>query len=148
MGLRGGLVAGAAGTTALDTITYLDMAIRGRQSSELPAKAADELAGDAHLPLGEADAHDARTQGLGALLGYAAGLSVGAGYGLLRTVVRVPWPVAAVGLAAAAMAAGDAPLTALGLTDPRDWDGASWISDIVPHLGYGVVTALAYEMSV
>jgi xanthosine utilization system XapX-like protein len=147
MGLGNGLAAGAAGTTALNVVTYLDMAVRGRPSSSMPADAAEELSDKAHVPLGDGKERDARKEGLGALLGYATGLSVGAAYGLLRTRVRVPWAVAAVGLGAVAMAGSDAPLTALGLTDPRDWPASSWVSDVVPHLAYGVVTAVAYELS-
>jgi hypothetical protein len=30
----------------------------------------------------------------------------------------------------------------LGVTDPRTWSVVDWISDLVPHFGYGVVTAL------
>jgi len=29
----------------------------------------------------------------------------------------------------------------LGVTDPRTWSRADWVSDIVPHLAYGAVTA-------
>lgn len=32
-------------------------------------------------------------------------------------------------------------MTALGVTDPRTRDATSWISDVVPHLAYGAVTA-------
>jgi len=30
----------------------------------------------------------------------------------------------------------------LGVTDPRTWGLVGWISDLIPHFGYGVVTAL------
>lgn len=42
--LADGLVAGAAGTTALNAATYLDMAMRGRGTSEMLEKAVEELA--------------------------------------------------------------------------------------------------------
>jgi hypothetical protein len=32
-------------------------------------------------------------------------------------------------------------MTALGVTDPRSWDATSWLSDVIPHLAYGAVTA-------
>ena len=32
-------------------------------------------------------------------------------------------------------------MTALGITDVRDWTAKDWITDVVPHLAYGVVTA-------
>jgi hypothetical protein len=38
------------------------------------------------------------------------------------------------------MAASDLPATALGLTDPRSWGAAGWMSDLLPHLAYGIVT--------
>ncbi|MFJ2033841.1 hypothetical protein [Streptosporangium sp. NPDC087985] len=145
MGLTAGIFAGAAGTTALDAVTYLDMAVRGRPASELPARAAGELADRAGADLGSGEAAASRREGVGALLGYAAGLGVGALYGLLAGDRRLPLPVAALGLSVAAMAAGDAPLTALRLTDPRDWDMTSWMSDAVPHLVYGLTAAVVYR---
>lgn len=141
-----GLIAGAAGTTALNVITYLDMAARGRASSSLPADAAEELAKDAGLPLGTGQTRTHREEGLGALLGYATGLGVGAAYGLLRTKVRLPLPVAAVGLGVAAMVGSDVPMTALGLTDPRTWPASSWVADAVPHAAYGLAAAATFEL--
>jgi hypothetical protein len=32
-------------------------------------------------------------------------------------------------------------MTALGISDPRTWAAKDWVSDIVPHLAYGMVTA-------
>jgi hypothetical protein len=32
-------------------------------------------------------------------------------------------------------------MAATGLTDPRSWSLADWLSDAVPHVAYGVVTA-------
>ena len=31
------------------------------------------------------------------------------------------------------------PMTVLGVTDPRTWSAADWISDLVPHLAYAAV---------
>ena len=140
-----GLVAGAAGTTALNVVTYLDMTLRGRAASSMPAQAAGALAGKAGVPLGDGDTEENRKEGLGALLGYVTGLGVGAAYGLLRARVDVSAPAAALGLGLAAMAGSDVPLTALGLTDPRTWPASSWVSDVVPHLVYGIVTAATFE---
>ena len=36
-------------------------------------------------------------------------------------------------------------MAALGVSDPRTWRPADWLSDLVPHLAYGAVTALAYD---
>ncbi|WP_433256805.1 hypothetical protein ACQPYK_18555 [Streptosporangium sp. CA-135522] len=145
MSLQAGIFAGAAGTTALDIVTYLDMAVRGRPASGLPAEAAGELTGRAGVDLGSGEAGQSRRQGVGALLGYAAGVGVGALYGLVVRDRRLPLPVAALGLSTAAMVAGDVPLTALGLTDPREWEASSWIADIVPHLAYGLTSAVVYR---
>ena len=147
--LATGLAAGAAGTVALNVTTYLDMALRGRGSSGMPAQAAGKLADKAGVDLSgagdEETAHN-RQSGLGALLGYATGLGVGAVYGIVRpSMRRLPWPLAGVGLAAAAMAGSDVPATALGITDPREWPASSWLSDIIPHLAYGFATALTYD---
>jgi hypothetical protein len=142
-----GLVAGAAGTAALNAVTYLDMVARGRPSSEMPAKAARELAGKAGWQLADDPKDGNRAEALGALLGLATGLGVGVGYGALRRRVRVPKLLAAVGLAAGAMAGSDGPLVGLGLTDPSTWDPMSWLSDAVPHLAYGVAAAAAYELA-
>jgi hypothetical protein len=43
------------------------------------------------------------------------------------------------------MAGSDVPAAALGVTDPTTRDFDSWVSDIVSHLAYGVVTAVVYE---
>jgi hypothetical protein len=36
------------------------------------------------------------------------------------------------------LVAGNGPMTALGITDPRTWDTDAWLSDLVPHLAYAV----------
>ncbi len=141
-----GLAAGAVGTVALNVATYLDMATRGRASSGLPARAAQRLADEVAVSLGEGEERENRASGLGALLGYLTGLGVGAAYGGLRGRVHVPARLAAVGLGVAAMTASDLPMTALGLTDPRAWGPTGWLSDAVPHLAYGAATAAAYEL--
>lgn len=138
-----GVAAGAAGTTALNGLTYLDMAVRGRPSSSTPedtVQAGAQLAG-VEVP-GEGDRKQARLSGLGALMGMAAGVGAGVALSGLRSA---GWRHGALtgGLAAGAMAmvAGTGPMTALGVTDPRTWGAQGWVSDLVPHLGYGLVTA-------
>jgi hypothetical protein len=147
-----GLAAGAAGTAALNIVTYLDMAGRGRPSSSVPADVAGELAGAAGVELASGQGEEAqeaagnRREGIGALLGYVTGLGVGAAYGALRAgLERLPLPLAAAGVGAAAMAGSDVPATALGVTDPRSWPPSSWVADILPHLAYGVVTVFTYD---
>lgn len=141
-----GAVAGAVGTVALNIVTYLDMAVRGRSPSTMPGTAAGRLAGAAGIDLGEGDTEQNRTEGLGAVLGYLTGLAVGAGYGVVQSRMHLPTPVAAVALGAGAMAGTDVPLTALRLTDPRSWSASDWAADVVPHLAYGAATAVAYAM--
>ena len=146
-----GIAAGAVGTVALDAVSYLDMVVRARPASSLPAEVAGALAERAGVELaaGGNDSESAgnRRSGLGALLGYGVGLGVGGAYGLLRS--RLPGQLrpraAAVGLGLAAMAASDLPAAALGVTDPRTWGAAGWASDLLPHLAYGLATAAVYE---
>jgi hypothetical protein len=138
-----GLAAGAAGTTALNAVTYADMALRGRPTSELPERAvtatAERLGQD--VP-GEGEARQNRLTGLGALAGIATGLTIGTVAAFAAPVLRrVSFPAAAVALGAAAMAGSDAPMAALGLTDPKKWSAADWASDALPHLAYGVAAA-------
>jgi len=144
--LVAGIASGAVGTFALNAATYLDMVGRGRPSSSMPADAAKKLSALAQVDLGDDDTAPNRREGLGALLGLVTGLGVGAAYGLVRSRVEVPTPLAAIGLGLAAMAGSDAPMAALGLTDPRDWDRTSWISDLLPHLAYGAAAASAYRV--
>jgi len=37
------------------------------------------------------------------------------------------------------------PMTLLGITDPRTWSRADWLSDLVPHLAYGAVVATTLD---
>ena len=145
-----GTAAGAVGTVALNGVTYADMAIRGRPASSVPAQVAGELAEKAGIDL-SAEGSDEETvqnrqSGLGALSGYVVGLGVGTAYGLTRPLLGdVSKLRAGIVLGLAAMAGSDVPATALGVTDPREWSPDSWASDIVPHLAYGLTTAVAYE---
>ncbi|MDQ7904116.1 hypothetical protein RB614_06210 [Phytohabitans sp. ZYX-F-186] len=139
-----GLLAGAAGTAVLDAVTYLDMATRGRPASTTPERSVERLAKAGHIPLGAGESAGNRRTGLGALLGYATGAGVAAGYCAL-VGRRLPWPAAAALLTAAAMAGSNAPLTLLRVTDPRHWSAADWVADVVPHLAYGAVTAATLD---
>lgn len=145
-----GAASGAVGTTVLNAVTYGDMLLRGRPSSGVPAKAAGSLADTVGLDaLGTAnDTSEAenRRQAAGALLGYAAGLGVGMaaafvihgrrGEHLFRDGVL---------LGLAAMVVGDAPIILTGASDPRTWSRSAWLSDIVPHVAYGLATAVALD---
>ncbi len=145
-----GVAAGAVGTVALNATTYADMTLRGRPPSSVPAEVAAQLADKAGIDLSGEGSDDNTAQnrqsGLGALMGFVTGLGVGTAYGLVRPRLRdVSVPRASVVLGLAAMAGSDLPAVALGVTDPREWDATSWASDIIPHLAYGLATAVAYE---
>jgi hypothetical protein len=140
--LMRGAAAGAAGTTALNAATYLDMAVRARPPSEIPQQAVDKLASESGHPVpGEGAERENRIGGLAPLTGIATGVGIGAAAGLLRPVLsRLPGVLGATLLGAAAMVGTDLPLTKLGLTDPTAWSAPDWASDAVPHLAYGAVT--------
>ena len=140
-GLLAGAAAGAAGTTALNTATYLDMVLRGRPASSTPDQTVEKLADVSHLTVpGDQDTRGNRVSALGALTGILAGVGVGVALGAARAVGWRPGPVAAgVVTGAGALLAGNGPMTVLGVTDPRSWAATDWISDLVPHLAYGAV---------
>ena len=80
-----GAAAGAAGTTALNVVTYLDMAVRGRPASTTPGNTVEKLAATAHLTIpGDGATRASRVEGLGALTGLVAGIGVGGLFGLAR----------------------------------------------------------------
>jgi uncharacterized membrane protein len=136
-----GLIAGAAGTAALHAVTYLDMAVRGRPASTVPEQLVDAVADATGTAVpGRGSARDARRRGLGELGGIANGVGLGVVFSLVRSAgVRLPFAVGAVVKGAAAMAATDVPVAALGVSDPRTWSREDWIADAVPHLAYGAV---------
>jgi hypothetical protein len=140
-----GVVAGAAATTALNAVTYIDMAVRGRPPSSTPEQSVQKLADATHIGLGEGQQAENRKAGLGPLLGYATGVGVAVAYAFLARGRRLPGPVSAVALTAMAMVGANAPMTVTGITDPRRWSAADWASDVVPHLAYGVAAAAVYD---
>jgi hypothetical protein len=142
-----GAVAGAAATTALNAVTYLDMAVRGRPPSSTPEQSVQKLADATHLGLGQGEKAENRKSGLGPLLGYATGIGVGVAYAYLLRGRRLPWPVSAAALTAMAMVAANVPMTVTRVTDPRRWSAADWASDVVPHLAYGAAAAAVYDQA-
>jgi hypothetical protein len=137
--LTRGLIAGATGTTVLNAVAYLDMAVRGRRASTMPEETVDALADAAGRPVpGRGGTRGNRRTGLGALAGIGNGLALGVLASVTRSAgLRLSGPVGAVVTGAAGMAATDVPATALRVTDPRRWSRADWLSDAVPHLAYG-----------
>jgi len=148
--LRGvllGAAAGAAGTTALNATTYLDMSVRGRPTSSTPEDTVEALSGKVHVPVpGEGDTRDNRLAGLGPLTGLVAGVGTGALLGVARAAGWRPGLLAgSVAATLGALAGSNGPMTVLGVTDPRTWPASSWVADVVPHLVYGAVTAVVLD---
>ena len=142
-----GAVAGAAGTAVLDATTYADMAVRGRPPSHMPEETVRRLlrrSGARRLGASPEQADPStqhRQTGLAALAGYGVGIGFALAYGTVNArLVRIPWPVGALVLGLGAMATTDGIALGVGAL-PRSGSIASWLSDLVPHLVYGVVTA-------
>jgi hypothetical protein len=137
-----GAVAGAAGTTALNAATYLDMAIRGRPASNIPEQAVEKAAQSAGVSIpGSGEERENRLAGLGPLSSVATGTGLGILFGLVRALrIRPPGMIDAVLIGAAAMTATNLSLVRMGITDPRSWSAMDWISDAVPHIAFGAVT--------
>lgn len=147
-----GLLAGTAGTVALNIATYADMALRGRSSSTAPAKMVETLADKAHISLASEgkDNQDQTAQnresGAGALFGFFNGLGTGVAYSMLRSQgTGIPLPFASLLVGLAAMAESDVPLALLKVSNPRTWGTTEWLADLIPHLIYGFVTVATYE---
>jgi hypothetical protein len=136
-----GAAAGAAGSTALNAVTYLDMIVRGRGTSSTPEDTVEKLAEKAHVAIpGDDEKRQNRLQGLGPMTGLVAGIGVGVVTGLARAAGLRSQPLVGTLLTGVgAMVAANGPMTVLGVTDPRTWSATDWISDIVPHLAYGAV---------
>jgi hypothetical protein len=143
-----GALAGAAGTTALNAATFLDMALRARPGSSTPEQTVErgaELVG-LRLPEDE-DQRQARESGLGSLLGALAGVGAGAALGGMHAMTGRPASrTGTVGAAwVFAMVVGNGPMTVLGVTDPRTWRPVDWAADVIPHLAYAVVAAATFD---
>ncbi|WP_354637103.1 hypothetical protein [Kitasatospora camelliae] len=137
-----GAAAGAAGTTALNIVGYADMALRARAASSTPEVTLRKLADRFHVRIpGEGKAQENRVAGLAPLTGYAAGLGIGVAVALARAAGWRPGTaVQCVVTTVGALIGTNGPMTVLGVTDPRTWSASDWISDIVPHFAYAVVT--------
>lgn len=145
MTIADAVAAGAAGSTALNVVTYLDIATRARPPSQTAEETVRRITDRAHLSLGPEDRAANRRSGLGPLLGYVAAIGTAVGYAAATRRRRPPLPVSAAALGIGAMVAADTPLTALGVTDPRRWSRVDWMADIIPHVVYGVVTAAVWH---
>jgi hypothetical protein len=107
----------------------------------------DALARTAGVELpGSEQEREHRRSGLGSLAGILTGVGAGAVVGLVRATGRLRGTLGS-GITATllALAGSNGPMTALGVTDPRKWTAADWISDLIPHIAYGTVTALVLD---
>jgi hypothetical protein len=70
-----GAAAAAAGTTARNALTYVDMAARGRPASSTPETTVERLSEVAHVPIpGDEQTRENRVSGVGPLTGQLAGV--------------------------------------------------------------------------
>jgi len=144
-GILRGAAAGAAGVTALDAVTYADMAGRARAASGTPQRTVATIASRIGHPVGgDPETRANRLTGLGTLSGIVTGVGVGAAFGLLRGIgLRPPIWAGSLLVGGLAMIAADVPMAGLRVSDPRTWSGTDWVADIVPHLAYGFTTYTA-----
>jgi hypothetical protein len=122
------------------------MVLRGRGASSTPEESVRRLAAKAGLSVpGDEEKRSNRESGAGALLGMVTGVTVGAAYGAARAAGwRPSTPVAALVSGLAAIAAASLPMASMGVSDPREWTRSDWLSDLIPHLAYGLTTATTY----
>ena len=134
-----GAAAGAAGATALNAVTYLDMALRARPASSAPQDSVERLADELGVSIpGDGDERDNRVAGLGPMLGILTGVGTGAVLGLAPGLgLRSGLALTALSASALAMAGSDVPMTVLGISDPKQRSATDWVSDAVPHLAFG-----------
>ncbi len=142
-----GAAAGAAGTTALHAATYLDMAVRARPASSTPELTVEKLAAARHIDIpGEGAEREHRLTGIGALSGIATGVGVGVAYGLLDILHLRPRGLGGVLLAGGgAMVLSNTTMARYDVTDPLTWSKEDWLSDLLPHVAYGLVLASTYS---
>src|ERR671933_2076351 len=108
-----GAAAGAAGSTALNAVTYLDMVTRGRGTSSTPEQTVEKLAEKVHVSIpGDEEHRSNRVQGLGPLTGLVAGIGVGVLTGLARAAgYRSAPPVGIALITAGVLVASNGPMT-------------------------------------
>ena len=143
-GITAGILAGAAGATAKNVVSYLDQAVQGEGATTSPAS--HSVAGAAKQATGAAgsQADGARAEALGPLGGLGIGLGVGALAGLIRGSNATPPPVvAAVATGLVAMSIGEGAAVATGTAKPGWAAPGNLLRDFIPHLAYGAVTGWA-----
>ena len=140
------IAAGAAGIVAMELVSYVDMFIRGRPASDQPQQVGERLAERIEVATGEGEAAQAQRQALGALVGYVDGLALPTALALMGAG-RWSFVTRAVALTAGAMVGSAALPIALGITDPRRWTLDDWLTDLWPHVGYGITAGLVTRLA-
>jgi hypothetical protein len=137
--LTRGLFAGAVGTIAMTLSQRLEMAVTGRQGSQVPGKVA------AHLVPGKDPHSDADVEGLNAPMHWAHGIGMGTVRGLLD-VAGVRGATASAAHFALLWGGDTALYRALGVADvPWRWDGDELLSDVLHKGVYAAITGVVYD---
>lgn len=140
VGLAAGALAGAAGTTAHNAVTYLHQALTGTASPSSPASDVPaRTAGDADDAVVDSAK---RPDAAGPLGGIGIGVGVGMLAGALRGVSTTPpQPVAALAVGGAAWAAALGASAATG--NARSTSATETVVEALSHLAHGAVTVIA-----
>ena len=138
--LTRGMIAGAVGTMAMTLSERLEMAISGREASQVPGKVA------AHLLPGRHPEAASDVGQLNSPMHWAHGISMGAARGLLHVGGGLRGP-AATGAHFALLWGGDAMLyRALGVAEaPWRWSGDELVADLLHKGVYAMVTGAVYD---
>lgn len=141
-GLARGAAAGAAGSTALSVVSGADAALAARPPSNVPQRVVADLTERADVRGAGRSAERALRMGaLGPVAASLTGIVSGAvAGGRAPRGLRPPTAAGGPLLGAAAMLATDGPAALTGVSDPRAWAARDWVSDVPPHLAYGLTT--------
>ena len=135
-----GLVAGLVGTAAMTVSSTIEMKVRGREASSVPARAAEKVLGVEKF---KTDADERR---FATLVHWGYGTGWGAVRGLLRAAGLSP-AVATGGHFVAVWGSEQMTLPALAVAPPVTmWGGKEVAIDAWHHAVYVVATAVAYEL--
>lgn len=132
-----GLVAGAAGTAAMTVSSTIEMKLRGREASSVPADAVEEV-----LDVEPKD--EEAKERLGNLAHFGYGTGWGAARGLLG-ITPLPHPAATAAHFGLVWGAGLTMLPVLKLAPPpQKWGAKELAVDALHHAVYAVATGLAF----
>ncbi|MER6201040.1 hypothetical protein ABT234_27185 [Streptomyces sp. NPDC001586] len=142
-----GAAAGLAGTTALNMAGYVDIVLRGRPISDTPEITVRSLAEKLHVRIpGDDQVRENRIAGLGPLTGYTVGMGMGVALSLAQAAGWLPTKTSRYAVASLfALTVTNMPIFLLGISDPRTWTASDWVSDIIPHGIFAVVTVRVIE---